>query len=340
MSDEQRQDHPFGLATSEYYDDAKGPLEAHLLDAMRANALGARIDAADVVELPDRASLPLLGVHVASYRELFQARFRDHAVVVAADARTGRVYARRLFSDEGRAPDPLPTLDGEIPDGCTGATFHEDLFERLGLPREPASWCVWVIAREQASNPTRSEVVHGLGVWVDPEVERYLHARRVAAGPPPVWPPQASASVAMPVYTKIDASPPCPEVGGVRVTVERVVPLVDRARCVLSGSYRLPLRPGERVPADRATGAGPRAVVPITLVIVGSDTPGPKVFHLRVPSENLVGEGEGEAMGYFALDLLDLPGLWREPRTCFVYAVSGAFLSAPARVSFIDPPTV
>ena len=57
------------------------------------------------------------------------------------------------------------------------------------------------------------------------------------------------------------------------------------------------------------------------------------MFHLRVPSDELT--GDGEAVGHFSLDLLDLPGMWRAPRTCFVYAFSGAHMSEPARVSFI-----
>lgn len=333
MSEDQRQDHPFELATPEYFEDVGAALELRLLDAMRAGALGIRIDAANVVELPDRATLPLLGLHVASYRELYQVRFRDHAVVIASDVRSGRVFARRLFRDEGRLPDELPVLEGEVPDGCTGVTFHEDLFESLELPREPAAWCVWVICREQVSNVSTAFVAHGLSVWVDPEVERYILARRVAAGPPSVWPPQPSASVALPIYTRTAASPPLPEGAGLSVSVERVVPLVDRARCQLSGSFRLPLRPWERAMDSRDTPPGPRAVLPITLVITGSDTPGPKVFHLRVPADELV--GEGEAVGHFSIDLLDLRGMWRAPRTCFVYAFSGAYMSKPARVSFI-----
>lgn len=336
LSDSAHPGHPLDLCADAFWHAPEAAMAAYMVAAMGRGQRGTVLDAPDVVELPARETLPLVGCHIAPDAEVSQWRFVEEAVLVAVAPVSGRCRVATVFAPPDEPLPPLPLPQGEASDGAIGSTFALDLFERPGLPREADDWIVTVIARDQASNRVHLSVADDATVWRDPEALRFIAARRVAEGPPPPSPPPAPAGQALPSYRHEPVSPPLEAGQGLALTVPRVVPLEPRARCVLAGCFRLPLQPHQRVAAARKVPGGPSAVLPVTLVWTASDAPGAQSVTLQVPVYDLPPEA-AEAVGYFALDLLALPALRVRPRTCFVYAFAGEAMAGPAAVAFVDP---
>jgi hypothetical protein len=110
------------------------------------------------------------------------------------------------------------------------------------------------------------------------------------------------------------------------------------ARAVLSGSFRLPLLPRE-ITAPPPPSLPYAAVRGVTIVMTSADMAGPLVLPLAIPIAGpLETSSDGPVgVGYFALDLLQLPAMWRRPRTHFFYAFSGAHAAGPAIMAFVTP---
>jgi len=327
--------HPLDLVPDAFWQGPEGAMGDYVLGAMKRGQRGTLIDVPDVVELLLRTTLPMVGCDIVTDRALSLSRFREQALVVAISPETGRVLVQAAFEPPSEPPAPLPQFAGADTEGVNGSTFALDLFERPGIPAVADEWIVTVIARDRVSNRIRTSLVDDATVWHDPAVAAYLAQRRREAGPPAPSPPPAPAGHALPSYRHEPISPPMPQSTGIALGVERVVAIEPRARCVLAGSFRLPVMEGSRVPAARRAPGGPSAVLSITLVVTTSDAPGAVVLRLAVPVYDLPDTAE-EARGYFALDLFTMPGIAQRPRTCFVYAFAGEEMAGPTPVALVD----
>jgi hypothetical protein len=79
-----------------------------------------------------------------------------------------------------------------------------------------------------------------------------------------------------------------------------------------------------------------KAVIPIHLVVTGSDIPGPWVLALRVPVHQPLSPHPAEAEGHFTVDLFQIPQFPRTPMTYFITALSGEAVSRPAPIAIVS----
>ena len=245
--------------------------------------------------------------------------FETMAVIVAAQLATGRVRAARAFRNTiGAACVPL----ADPGEGYTGSTLRIDVAERLGIPLVPGPIALWMIARDRVAGPERILVESPPPQGIDdPEVAKFIAARQQrttvkpgGADPRTVW-PEETVFGKYPRYRKGPESPAMPEKGiAIRVN-----------QAILAGSFRLNI-PRLHAVTEPLSGDPTTAVVPITLVIIDNDIPGPLVRHLRVPSFSTTDAKEG----YFNLSLPSFSIRWEPGHTYFIYAVCGDTLSGPA----------
>jgi hypothetical protein len=322
------------LPDEAYWDKPLESMQRVMMARMGAGLLGPVVGAPARVPLQGRDGLPVWGCYVEPLGTHGRS-FQVMAVVVASGLDSGKVYAAPAFPPPASAEPLPPPSPVPPPPGTSGLVWDLDLYEALeALPRRPAAYALCVLVRGRRSNVVRIELYGASGVSDDPEVRRFLEEHRRRKGPPDPWPPGAA------VVDEARAAelPPVPAGTGIALSVPRVHVLEARARCLLSGSFRVPVLPRHVVPA--APGAGTErihAVVPVTLVLTSEDYAGPYVAELRIACHEPLQPAEPHpvAVGRFAVDLMSLPGMPREPRTRHVYAFAGAAASEAATVSFV-----
>ena len=186
----------------------------------------------------------------------------------------------------------------------------------------------------------------------DPVIARHREERRREAPPAAILPVQGDP---LPSYEPREGSPPLPKAPGIRLAAPRLTVLGGkRPSCVLRGRFRLPVRDVDRV--DRPGGARlppgaerlatrPTAVVPISLLLIGSVSVAPLVWRLGVPTFEPIGDG-GLATGFSAqpsgprhhagerLLPVDLPARRPGPRAWRDSAIEWrAWLTAASRIA-------
>lgn len=322
-------DAPF--ADADFWDDERrGAATQKLLDACWAARKVRTVLAAPGAVPLDSPTLPVTGVRIASLRE---PPFTAGAVVIASCVDTHAVFARAAFP-------PVDVLEsppaGELAKGVSGFSFALDLFERFDLPRRAGTYEVAVVVRDDASNRVRVQLKPAAGGYRDLAVEEFLAKKRGEPPVPGVWPEPGEE---LPAYRDVEGAPDVPEAPGIALAAERVLVLEPGARCLVRGSYRLPVLAREivRLEDRSALRSQASAVVAIALVVTASDSPGPFVARLHVPCYAMIDPADPVATGSFALDLLALPNMWRGARTNFIYAVCGEVFSAPALAAFVTP---
>ena len=268
-------------------------------------------------------ALRVAGCRVETLREASRRpSFEGMAAIVAAQLETGRVRAARAFAYSSAAR-PGTVSDPGV--GFTGSVFRIDVAARLGIPLVPGPIAVWVIARERAAGPERVVVESPRPQGIDdPEVAKFIAAWQRRAGAKPrgadprmVWPAETVFGK-YPTYRKGPESPPMPSSG-----------IVIRAnQQILSGSFRLKI-PRRHIVTEPLSGDPTTALVPITLVIMDNEIPGPILRHLRVPSFSEIHSIDAAPIveGRFNLNLLAFTVRWQPSHTYFIYAVSGDTLS-------------
>ncbi len=327
---------PEALGDDSSLDDA---LAGFIVDAHKGTA----ICAPERVPLAGRATVPLVGCRIISLREAAQwPPFEEMAVLLASQIETGRVFVAPAFAQGTEASNrpPPPPDPGE---GCTGTSFRIDLSGRLGLPREPGRFAIWLIARDEVSGPIPLELAkppqYG---YEDPEVAKFIATWRASnipqrrgADPATVW-PRESVFGSYPSYRTSAESPPTPKLG-ISLWAKRVMVMEKGARWVLACSYRLAI-PRSHVVLTPVSGDPATAVLPMAIVVTARQSTGFYVQRLRVPSKSPIGPVVERPLveGHFTLNLFSLPGIWRTPNTYYLHVVCGDTLSGPAVSSLVS----
>lgn len=275
---------------------------------------GLLLDGPSVVPLAERRTLPLAGWWGLSGVDLERGGPRAHAVLVGACLETGEVRAQLAFAPAPvvRKRAPLPAGARVVPTmSCGYGMFELDARERLGLPWAAGTWCFRVLLRDHVSDPVRVRLEGPPG--------------GAPAGPAAPWPPEKAKAA---TWRDVVDAPPLPGRVGIALAADRaLVPQEPDARWRVRLAWRLAVRRHERLDDDR----GPKALVPITLVVVDTFLPGPRVVRLSVPCHDLAGD---EGTGQLEVDLLKL-GSVDGAGTAFIYAVAGEALSGPALTALV-----
>ena len=226
----------------------------------------------------DRGDAPWLTVGAAGRPdELARLALDRRAFAVAVDVRGGAARVVRGALREGASPrlPPAPGFEGGLgpapgPREAVVAGFA--MWDRRA-PWPAGTYAVVAMAANRAS--ARAELVVGRAATtvdpaadsVDPESLR-------------VWPPPDPAGN-LPHYRPLPDSPPVPAEPGITLVAPRVAP---GGTAVIHASFRARLRPPWLVQYG--------AVVPLTLVLTGSEDPVPIVLSLRIPSFDRIESGE------------------------------------------------
>jgi hypothetical protein len=345
---------PLNLSAEDYWGDFTRTADPAFDKFIEENDfVGLRVDAPAQVPIDRRDSFPVVGYYVRTVREDVQVDPEEQLLVAALDLTTHRLHAG-LALDTGKTRAPKgPPSDLDPGDGVTYNAFSSDLRRQLDLPWEKRKYLVAFAIREHLSNPLRVELAPSPLAYRDPAVEDFLAEQRKKAPfvpPLPVSPePKPELGV---TYQRVSRSPEVPKEPGIALAIDRVAVARRGSSCLCFGSFRLPVTVGELVRPDPATGKRPevgdseaKCIVPITLFITGSEAPGPWLVELRVPSYDAVAVPKGAApppeeevgvvTGFFALDLLQHPGMPRGPMTYFVSAFGGATVNGPFQVAIV-----
>lgn len=324
---------PFGLEDADFWERpfrTKDDVQARL---SKEGATGVFVDGPARVPLDGRTSLPIVGCHVVTLREASRLSFDRNAVVVGVHLGDGRARAALVEPPRVRDPSaPRPEPDDEAPgEGRVYKMFKLDAHARLpDLPWEKGRIVTTVLLRGQRSERVTSELVTPPPrVWLDPAVaEAAEKAERAPRGPERVQPKPGGD---LPTFRRDARSPAPPAQPGLALVALRKVPA--SGQLVVRGTFVLPLLPHQMVKDHPVGDPEARAVVPVTLVLLGEESPGPFVIDLSVPVYELPPEGK-PARGYFGLDLLKHPAMaHRKRQRYWLWAFSGEAMWGPHEVA-------
>jgi hypothetical protein len=284
------------------------PLEAApaLLDELLdRDEHGLRLWAPTSVPLDTRSSLPIHVGVVGPIAELQRLALVERTIVVAVDVATGATSAVRTGGSGGPARlAPPPGFEGGLGAGSGARAARVVRFPLWAASSawSPGRYRLTAIAGDRTSNDVLVDVVRSPST-ADPAVWEARSASALQAWPPP------DPAGGLPRYHAQDWSLPAPSGVGVLLHAERIVRPGPGATCALEG-------------AVRARPLGPNgSVLPVTLVVTGTETPGPWIVPMRVPSfDRDAASRDAGLTAHFAVDLLRLAPLADAPQTYFVYA--------------------
>jgi hypothetical protein len=328
-------DNPFGLSEDEYWTSPWKNCSELLQRYVFNRNFGLYIDAPPRVDLNDHDSIPLLVLYAAMEKDRAQLVFGDMAKLVISDVHRREVTVTKAVEPSEHPAGPRP-FDRNSTAGIS-EIYNTNLASHGGI-REPGEYVATVLLRERTSNRVRVTVSKPHIGYQDPKVLEFLEQQRRAA--PPLRPGAARPSerAPYPTYRATPSSPPVPVDPGVSAAVERVIVSRREARCVLSGSFRLPVFESDRIPPRdeslREPNYGdprPTAIIPITAVVVGTTDISQKLLRMRVPSWDALEQGDAPLVtGHFAVDLFEDDII--DPlvaQTNFIYLFSGEHMSGP-----------
>jgi|GEM_PF-2272105 len=283
------------------------------------------------------AAVSLTGTAPTTWREQAACSVEERAMVVAVDLETNAIYTCRALPP---APDRgwmLHEYEEQVEDpgpGLAISAFSLDVFDDLALPRWPATYAIYLLIGGRSSAPHRlrvgfSERMHDAATtWQVQDLQRRMHAL-------PVWPDAGTHAA---YANDVDIAPL--ETPGIKVQTEPLLVTGPRRRAVVEGAFLVPLQPqdrvrirqGERLAILRKS-LGPKAVVPINLLVMPDDRPSAFQLPLAVPADTLVTVDERpHATGRFAMNLLAFDAMWTTPQPLHLHAFSSDIASAPTTV--------
>jgi hypothetical protein len=318
---------------------------------------GLIVDAPTSVALASRKTVPIIGYFVRDIRDDVHIDLHRELLIVGSDHATHEVrVGRALWSAKPLArKGPPPSADPGP--GATISMLDIDAAARLSLEGYPGRWTFVLLIREWRSELLEVEFGLAPGSFHDDAAARLIEERSRANPPPPpaIWPPHpqrhidASGSYGgmYPRYGDKAQAPDVPAEPGIVVEVDRAV--VSNERCMLRGSFRVPVLPRERVsPRLYDTGRGTserrmpevgdavaKAIVPLSLVLTGSHDPGPYMITLQLPAYAI--DDNNLATGRFEIDLFEFAGMPRRATTYFLHAFHGAHAIGPLPIGIVSP---
>jgi hypothetical protein len=302
------------------------PLQSapELLDDLLLRPAGAlHLWAPATVGLDERTSLQVVVGITGTVAELARFAFLERAFVVAVDLATGTPHTARLAGGGGLTRlAPTPGFEGGL-GTTTGAHCAQvarcPLWDATVPAWPPGRYRLTAVAADRVSNDAIVEVARSMST-IDPAV---LQAE-AASSMPSVW-PHPDPEGGLPRYAAHDWSLPLPADPGVHLHAERVVRAGPGDAVQLEGAVRARALDAYRVLFG--------ALVPVTLVITGSEAPGPLVVPMRVPSfDRRVASGEAGLTARFAVDLLRLAPL-AAAQTYFVHAFTADAHGGPQAIA-------
>jgi hypothetical protein len=314
----------------------------------REDPRGVVIDAPTSVAIDRYKTLPVLGYYVRRMKDDQGLSFDRRAIATATCLETNHVRVGVPFDDGRLRGESEHSPMAMLPGAVTVDMFDGDWHGATNLPWEPGRHRLALMLREHLSNQVEVNLERSIA-YEDPEVLAFLEAQQSQrpAAPPTVHPPHPEpalwgdeapdAAGWLPRYLEVEGSPPVPEEEGIALAVERVQ--IRGPRCILRGSFRLPLLRHEIVRPDTDVGdPAASGVVPITLVGTASEVLGPFVFRLAVPTYTPLDLTVPElpvVTGWFTVDLFAL-GLPTTAQTYFFTAFNGAHAVGPTPFALVS----
>lgn len=288
---------------------------------------GIYIQAPEVIVQEDHDHIPIVGCDISSLQDAQDAPFFERAHLVLVSQESGEIFSCPAFEP---SPEPPRKSSGRAPVGSKGQSFRLDLLQQFPFMPKPGGYRAYIVSRERRSNPVEFEFMA-------------FETINMSIGTPPprtIWPPlprRRAPIDALPRYGKRERSLPLPEEGadGLEIEVQRVGVLEPDRPWVCQGSFRLSIT--ERDQWLRSTGFVSRyaATLGISLLITRIDMGAALLYPVVVPSWNL--DDEGRAIGFFELDLMALPKMWRDATTCYVHAFSATHAAGPFVTAIVTP---
>jgi hypothetical protein len=346
---------PLGLKNEDFWNNPHelvAPMRRKL--AMERKAILA-FDAPTEVLIEGRETLPAQVVRIAASARMQERPFPGTALVVGVDIAENVVRAAGAVRPTERetGPEPKSTVPPS-PTGMGAESFTIDLRERLNLPWEPSLIHSRLIIWDEVS-PARPVTLKA-GKFEDQEVVKFRTEQREKTNVAVVTPAPGEPFA---TYKRGKHTPAVPEERGIAIAVPRVFPLDEGEPCVMHAAFRLAILKRHIVPSTSVAKAGteevfaqyaervkageamPTGVVPITLVATGTESTGPYVWRLIVPTHDKIAWGEkgAEVTGCFSIDLRTLEGFDRRPQTWFIYAFSSEVMAGPTTIGLTTRPT-
>jgi hypothetical protein len=327
----------FGLEGDDYWTKPWKNGRDLVRDLVFDSKFGLYLDAPSPIDPRDHDSVPAPFFYVATMRDAFKTDLDRQAKVVAV-----RVEDRVVKIDDALTVRDNVMAQAKLGANCDDPTSERHIVElsKLGILREPGNYKVNVLVRGQISNRVDVTIKNPGPSSDDPEVLKFLEAHRT----PPLPPAPASPEL----VKELDGAPPVPAEEGIAFAVDRVVLNKPGARSLLKGAFLLKARRAEIVPpASAATPERPHpeygeprptAIVPITLVCLGSVDDAPIVLELRVPSFDNVAAAGDAITGQFAIDLLADKDLRARPQTFSIYGFAGEPMTGPHTFATVTEP--
>lgn len=307
------------------------PLAAQVevgLELVRSKVLGVLLDGPTSVDLEGRETLPVVVAQAATFADFDRADAARHGVLSAVELESGQALAARLQDQELAPPGPAGAATPSRK-GVGAQLWLAEARKRLGLPWAAGRWLLALHVGERASN--RHEV----------RLARSTSPEDAAAAAPLLLEERRRRLQAWPAAElRRDgdpAAPPPPERPGVALELDRVTVLRAGAPVEARVAFRLPAAPADR-PLDGAEvpGApGARAVLAVTLLVVGTELVEPALFPLRLPSLDDPGAPDG-VTGRAVVDLRRLPGFVNHPQTYHAWALAGEQLAGPVTFTLLS----
>ncbi len=299
------------------------------LDLVRSKALGVLLDGPARVDLSARGSLPIVVAQVATYADFDRADAARHGVLSAIEVESGQARAAPLQDQEmapaGPAGQATPSRKG-----IGAQLWFAQARTRLGLPWSAGRWILTVHVGDRASSrlevllerPAAPEDAAAVRELLVEERRRRLQA----------WPEAALRGDDDP------AAPPPPDEPGVTLELDRVTVLREGAPVTARVSFRLRAGPQDRPleGAEVPEAPGATAVVPVTLLVVGTGLIEPRLFPLRLPTQDDPAAGDGLVTGRAVVDLRRLPGFVGHPQTYHAWALAGEQLAGPVAFTLLS----
>ncbi len=320
----------FSMSDEEYF---SNPSKEQMLVSKQLRSEkfdGVIIGSPSKVIIDSTTEMPLIVLRAGNAVQMDQLPMDVHGHLLLMDLHQNRLYASGVIIPEDEDEDDEPKNKNPSPSSYKALLYEIDLHERFNFEWMPNEFIATVILRDRVSNRQRIVLKKSEKQFTDPAAEQFIADERAKIIPeifPPIDPERA-----LPSFEKRGNSPAIPNETGVIFQVERVQTLNPGDRWMVSGAFNLPSKP-EDIPNMNWGEGTPTAIVPITLLLVGADYGDGMTVRLRVPSYQPV--ENGNAQGYFNINLLDFQQVVPRHQTYFLYAFAGEYMSEPTLAALI-----